>query len=367
MKIYKSKNNLIIPKKLDSILQTIKRKDSREALIKIFSALVYKDSKYNKIDRNSSEFFPVPSNYLEKINSRYYNKIKLLIDNKIIEYKSATTTEYKYDTHNQQYYRDTNSNSIFENEYRRKYYDTEKGICMQYRFLIDIDSGREIETDIEYVDYRKYGWYNITKRSLQKLNLNTNITRDNYSRRVHTIVTRNMSIQDKQDIITSYKHYFNKKSDYYTIDISTCQPSLLVKYLTDNSEEEHIDENFNPVNLYDYIVTNTSIDSRDKAKKAFATWLYSIPNRCNHELIRLFPKLNSFMYEFKRKNGYKALGAKLTYLESTIIIDDILNNINLDFCLSVHDSIIVKSKDAEKAFDYCNKKYKWLKFKKEKI
>lgn len=335
--------HLIIPSELDELLSTIKHKKSRDSLIMIYQAMIYKDSKYNKyVDGNFNIFFPLPSNYIKKVRSNYQNYIKLLIDYEIIEYKS----------HN---------SGIDDGLYRKKYYNTETRVCMQYRFLIDVASGREIIVDVKTEAlYTDKDWYIITKSSLKQIGLPTRIGRDSFSRRLHTPITSNTHV----DEFESYKTFLRAYKGYGAVDIKECQPTLMFEYLNDKIE---IDDNYIPYTIYEQI---NPLD-RDKAKKEFATWLNCEINQMPVHINNTFPLITKYIKQYKSKNGSKSLGSKLQYMESTIVIDDLLNTIvdelGIDFCLTVHDSLIVKVEDLQLVNDWCSNKYKNLIFKQELI
>ncbi len=336
--------NLIIPPELREVLKTIKRKDKRNSLLLIYNALIYKDKKYNKINNNL--FFPIPSAYLEKINSRYYKLINILLDNDIIEYKTINNG-----------YKDID---LFTDElYSKKYYNTHTGQCMNYRFIIDIEKGREIQINFPDFLYENENWYKITKKSLLEIMLPINIIRDSFSRRLHTSITSNTHIVNFE----SYKNYLSALGGYTSIDIKECQPTLLFHFLKDKIV---IDNNYTPYTIYSQINND-----RDEAKNEFVTWLNCEPNKMSRHINILFPILSDFIINYKNKNGYKSLGSKLQNIEAKIVIDDLLDNIvdglDIKFCLTVHDSLIVRDEDVDKVSEWVEGKYKQLEFKKEKI
>jgi hypothetical protein len=49
------------------------------------------------------------------------------------------------------------------------------------------------------------------------------------------------------------------------------------------------------------------------------------------------------------------------------IIDDLLNNVPVDFCLTVHDSLLVKKEDSDKVLEWCIKQRPDIRFTKEMI
>ena len=91
--------------------------------IKIYAALYLK--RYLK---NSVGYFPVSSQYLQSINKRYYKIMEYFISKGLIDYYKRAVQDDK---------------DIFKTKYT-KYYDTERGICTKYRFLVNTEIGDEM-------------------------------------------------------------------------------------------------------------------------------------------------------------------------------------------------------------------------------
>jgi hypothetical protein len=343
----------IIPPELEQVLKSIKHKKKLYSLIAIYNGFLFKHNKSNKEGRN--EYFDVPSNYLEKIRSKPAEYRDILVKNNIIEY---------YTKNEKRYYEDPSD--IFSDEIvkRKKYYNTNTGQCMKYRFLINTSIGKEIEIDIK-TEYDERSFYKITKKSLEYLSLEPRIILDSFSRRLHTNITNNIGIKiSDDDNINSYKELFKLYNEKYcSIDAIQCQPRLLYNFLKENNID--IDIEFEEVilknNFYEYLKDELNLIERDLSKKEFVKWLNGEVFHSSEKIKSLFPKVNNFITGYKQNNGYKSLSKKLQIIESNIFIHDILNNIendlNIDFCLSVHDSLIIKYNDLEKVYDYCYKKY----------
>lgn len=341
------KLEIIITPKLQTTLDTLKRRDTRLNLLKIYNALIFKNFKYNKTKENS--FFPVPSKYLEKINSRYYIYVNMLISNSIITYLSNNSI----DIYNE---KDITEDFII----RKKYYNTTTNQCMQYKFTSDITVGKTVEIDIDISNlYNGNNWYEITKKSLNDILLpGSYIKRDSFSRRLHTSITANTGVVG----FSSYKTYLNTLGGYSYVDIIECQPSLLLQVV----ESKFIDDNYKIGKIYEQI----DVD-RDKAKKLFVQWLNSEVVAMPAVVNELFPLMTFYVKRYKAKSGYKALANKLQYKEAKIVIDDLLNNINselnIDFALTVHDSIICENEDTDRVKNWCEEKYTYLKFRSESL
>ena len=323
--------NLLIPEELQEVLKKIKHKKKQTSLLLIYNALIFKDTKYNK--NNKNEYFPIPSTYLKKIRTEYKKYINILLDSNIISYKSINNAYAQED--------------IFADEewYKKKYYNTNTGQCMSYKFIINTEIG--VEKEIEFPDslYEDENWYKITKSSLEQIFLDKKIIRDSFSRRLHTAITSNTQVEE----FNSYKSYFSALGGYTSIDIKECQPTLLFNFVKDKVV---VDDNYKLSTIYSQINEERTI-----AKKEFVTWLNCEVNAMPRHINQLFPLLTDFLINYKKKNGYKSLGAKLQNIEAKIVIDDLLDNIveatSVGFCLTVHDSLIIKNEDVDKVYDYC--------------
>lgn len=337
---------MIIPKKLDYILNLQKRKDSRQRIIKVYNALLYKKGKRAK-------WFDVPSSYLEKVSPRYYKVIQLLIDYKIIEFLSKGN-EYKY-------------NDIFSSElYQKKFYAPKQ--CMKYRFLINIEEGDNREVDLDFSNlYDSEKWYIKTKYSLDKIGIkqeDIRIKRDSFSRRLHTNIT---------GLIPDAISYRNMLSggEYYTIDSKTSQPRLLWITMKEiGFNDKNLNEIFeNDLDFYDYIIQRIpAISTRDEAKELFTSWVNGNGYvEIDKAIIRdIFPVANTYMRNYKT-DSYINICRLLQYKEATIFVDDLLNNCPVEFCLSIHDCLVVKKEDVNKVLEYCKASHPELVYVAEEI
>jgi len=335
---------MIIPKELDYVLKLQKRKDARERIKRVYQALLYKKGKING-------YFQCPSNLLMKVSTKYNKVTKLLIEHGIITYQSFNEEQV----------------DLFTTR-RKKYYNTENGTCMRYKFLIDVEDGYEDNSNIDYSKlYDKEKWYIKTRISLLHIGFGSeeiNIKRDNFSRRLHTNITGNIGDGG------SYKDLLSG-GEYMTIDAKTCQPRLLWLHLKEiGLQDKNLNYIFeNNIDFYQYIMDRIpSIQDRDDAKDVFVSWINGNGYMDAEKAIikNIFETANYFMRNFKRVD-YKNICRLLQYKEAKIFIDDILNEIPLDFTLTVHDSIIVKKEDAEKALKWCTERHPDIKFELQNI
>jgi hypothetical protein len=262
------------------------------------------------------------------------------VENKIIDfYKKAYSDE----------------NDIFNTIYRKSY-NVEKGICAKYKFLINVETGDEIEVDM--TTNKTNRWYEIIENSLIESGFEVKITRDSFGRRVH------------HSAIRDYKRDF---LGYYTIDSISSQPRLLYLYL---KEHGVVDEKFNSIFEMEkdfYLETANSLnfegsnsEKRKEAKELFLFWINGNGYVPTYEIHYLYPEVSKFLKNYKKGN-YKSVGSLLQRIESKIWIDDILNNIPCDWALPIHDCVVVKAEDADRVLQYAISKYSQLRFKKEII
>ena len=327
-----------IPIELEKLLNLQNRKDAKHRIIKVYDALLYKRGK-------TKGYFQCPSAYLKKISPRYNKVMKLLLAHKIIDYQSFNEEQ----------------TDIF-NVRRKKYYNTENGTCMRYKFIIDTETGYEYEHRRNTNLYDEEKWYIKTRRSLLELGFGPeeiHITRDNFSRRLHTNITGQIGDGG------SYKDLLSG-GDYMAIDARTCQPRLLYYHLkhigVEDTELNNIFEN--DIDFYQYLVDNIEdINDRDDAKEVFVSWINGngYMDEEKSPIRDLFKRTNGHLKYFK-SGDYKSVCRLLQYKESKIFIDDILNEIPLDFVLTVHDSIIVKKEDADEAMRWCQHRHRDIKF-----
>jgi len=90
-------------------------------------------------------------------------------------------------------------------------------------------------------------------------------------------------------------------------------------------------------------------------------WLNSNGYVQDVNIHKLFPEVSKFIKSLKNKN-YKDAASFLQREEAKIWIDDLLENLPVDFGLTIHDSLIIRDKDAIKVLKYCKDKYPQIEF-----
>ncbi len=322
---------ITIPKEVKEVINEMPfNKTVKNNTVKIYTALFLMSSRKNKYG-----YFSVPSDYLKSINLRYYKIIDHLEEKNIIE---AYTRQIQDD------------NDIF-NSVTKKYYDVGKGICMKYKFLLDVEKGDEI--DVDMVSNKYFRWHQLIQDSLVESGYEIKIKRDTYGRRVH------------HSAIRDYKKDFK---GFYTIDSICSQPRLLYLYVKERGliDVEYFKIFENDLDFYTEVAYKLKLNERDDAKELFMYWVNSNGYVPCFTIHLLFPQVSKLIKSLKKAN-YKDCGSVLQRIESKIWIDDLLNNIPCDFALPIHDSVIIKEDDADAILEYCKNKYPQLRFKKELI
>jgi hypothetical protein len=316
---------VILPQEVINCISKIGNKTAQKNGYKIYIALSSMSKRQNK-----HGYFPVPSTYLEKINKRYKRTINALQEAKII--KPYTRIEQ-------------HPQLLFES-IEKKYYNVSRGICMKYKFLIDITKG--IIEEIDFENRRKYRWYSIIENSMAELGYEGKISRDTFGRRVH------------HPIIRIYKKDLKGKG-LAIIDAKCSQPKLLLNIMKEKGVIDKRYEEAFQLDFYNYLVQDLKLKNRKQAKKLFMYFLNSREDVLIYKIHNLFPITSKFIANLKIKN-YKDVSSYLQREESKIWIDDLLENIPTDFALPIHDCLIVRDREVYEILDYCKSKYENIDF-----
>lgn len=319
-----------ITQKTVGILNAVGNKTRVKNAYKIYAAFYLRNFR-----KKNDDYFDMPSTYLRSINTRYYEIVELLLNAGIIEFKSTPKIDPK---------------DIF-NQIASKKYSADLGYCMQYRFLVDFEGAEEI--DIDMSSGVKKRWYEVTSNALIELGYIPKIKRDTFGRRIH------------YPLIQSYKTELKNKG-LCLIDAQASQPRLLWDILKEKGifDTEYHKIFVNELDFYDELASHLKLKGRDSAKKLFVFWING--NGRNYNIESLFPLATSFIRGLKR-GYYKDSAAFLQQAEARIWIDDLLENIPVDFALPVHDSLIIKERDYETIIAYCQAKYPEIRFKRKEI
>lgn len=320
---------IVLPKMVEYSICDMGNKTIQYNALRIYAALY----KIQRTRKNQDGYFEVPSTYLKSINARYYKIIDKFIEDGILDYFKRAVQ---------------NEEDIFTTNVK-KYYSNLFCICMQYKFLIDVTKGKEIEVDMD--NNRKRKWHKVTSDSLLSLGFTPKISRDGFGRRVHHNLTQ------------IYKTELSDRG-MSVIDAKCSQPRLLYLMM---KERNIVDETYNEIfesgkDFYLYLVENLDMENgRQQAKDLFMFWLNANGYVPNYDIHNLFPVASKFIRQLKNKN-HKNSSATLQREEAKIWIDDLLENLPVAFGLTIHDSLIVRDRDALKVLKYCKEKYPLIEF-----
>lgn len=323
-----------ITDEIEKVISGLGNKTIQRSGLMIYAAMYSLNRRKNK-----HGYFACNSAYLHSINSRYSRIVKAFIEAGIINYRENIKPH---------------PTDIFKS-IRTKDYSVENKRSMRYKFLIDVSAGREI--DVPLATNRKYRWYEIVANSLAYLGYEPKIGRDSFGRRVH------------YPLIQHYKTELKNKG-LWIIDAKTSQPRLLYTIMKERGIEDirynHIFEN--EIDFYLYIAEELCLDPlpgedgfRDAAKNLFPQWLNSSGYVSNNKIFQLFPVASAFIKSLK-VNNYKDCASFMQREEAKIWIDDLLQNIPVDFALPVHDSLIVKAEDFNLVLGYCKDRHPEIRF-----
>ena len=129
--------------------------------------------------------------------------------------------------------------------------------------------------------------------------------------------------------------------------------NLLKKELLqiNNDTRKFIDLTINGL-IYEYIIENSNLESRDKAKDMMYIVLFGdnkknanrIHNNYNKIFKKLFPSVAEYLWEFKNSRTYKEMSHELQRMESNFIFNTVIEEIYQKYpnivLFTVHDSII---------------------------
>lgn len=318
---------IIIPQEVKEAVKSLGNKTIQNSAYKVYYGLLNKNKYKNKFG-----FFSCPSAYLKALHNRYNVVINRFLERGIIEYFKGLRED---------------PNDIFAPAIRTKYYNTNTGVCMRYRFLIDVKQGELIEFNF---DTKYERWYEIVKSSLLQLGYEVKIKRDDFGLRVH------------HPAIYDYKTELKDKG-FSVIDAKASQPKLLYHLM---KRRKVVDKNYysvfeSGVDFYLYLVKHLKLKDRNEAKELFMFWVNSNGYVPKYKIKELFPEASEFLRKLKIGN-YKDSARFLQREEAKIWIDDLLNNIPVGFALPVHDCLIVRQCDVIDVLEYCKSKYPEIDF-----
>lgn len=150
-----------------------------------------------------------------------------------------------------------------------------------------------------------------------------------------------------------------KDNNLVKFDLSNSQFAIM-SYIVDgfiDTEDFNIFKNKSyGGDLYEYIQEKLKLKSRKEAKTMMFELMFSSHNyrsSLKKRLKELFPKVVEYVDGYKTDNGYQNFSINLQKKESEMFIDGLWKKMKGQkmFCLTKHDCLIVKEKDADKTLN----------------
>lgn len=147
-----------------------------------------------------------------------------------------------------------------------------------------------------------------------------------------------------------------KDNNLVKFDLSNAQFAIMSKIYEDKwfaGDFLEFSEKSQSGILYEYIQSELDLKTRSEAKTMMFELMFSsekFNSPLKNKLKTLFPFVVSEVDRIKKEDGYKKFSVELQKKESEIFIDGLLKKIKSErmFCLTKHDCLIVKEKDAVK-------------------
>lgn len=155
------------------------------------------------------------------------------------------------------------------------------------------------------------------------------------------------------------------RNNLIQIDLANSQLCFLSKILEDTPGLNGVD-NFCNISyrgeIYDYVQHQLGLETRDDAKLLMITILFSsnYNSKGKKEFKSLFPEVHEWLHVYKKEHGYREISITLQKMESKLFIDKIYVTLKKRgvFCLTKHDSLIIRSRDANKVLGAIKTQFK---------
>lgn len=225
------------------------------------------------------------------------------------------------------------------------------------------DNGRYIiQNEIEFINNKKASIYFTYSDSINKMKLESfRANRNETNQRLDTNLT-NMCGLLVDDIC--------EQNNLTQIDLNNSQFAILSFILSDKLNTNDF-KRFKALSvsgeLYNCIKEELGLETRKQAKSAMFEIMFS--SRKNNSISKskiksLFPSVVKWIDDYKKENGDNVFSIMLQKKESEIFIDGIFSLIKKKkmFCLTKHDSLIVKENDEEKIIEIVKEYFNKINF-----
>lgn len=152
-----------------------------------------------------------------------------------------------------------------------------------------------------------------------------------------------------------YTDWICNRNNLIQLDLANSQLCFLSKMLEDTPGLKGVDNFCNlsySGEIYDYVQNQLGLETRDDAKLLLITILFSsnYNPRGKKEFKSLFPQVHQWLNNYKKEHGYRNISITLQKMESKLFIDKIYVSLKRRgiFCLTKHDSLIIRYNDLGK-------------------
>ena len=213
--------------------------------------------------------------------------------------------------------------------------------------IIQTPEGCHLDDLGHFLNKKKFSIYLSYLNSLDSLkNKNYRVNRNDTNKRLDTNLT---------NLYSELVDEICRQNDLVQIDLSNSQFCFLSHRLKkkldtpDNTLFRSLSYNGE---LYSYVKDKLKLKSLKESKLLMFSLLFSSEKNTTHKkkiLKSLFPSVIEWVDRFKKENGYKKFSVELQKIESNLFIDVLLNKIKSKkfFCLTKHDSLIIRRNDYE--------------------
>lgn len=217
--------------------------------------------------------------------------------------------------------------------------------------IIQTPEGCYLDDLGHFLNKKKFSIYLSYLNSLDSLkNKNYRVNRNDTNKRLDTNLT---------NLYSELVDEICRQNDLVQIDLSNsqfCFLSYLLKKKLDTPDNTLFRSLSYGGELYSYVKDKLKLKSLKESKLLMFSLLFSSEKNTTHEkkiLKSLFPSVIDWVDRFKKENGYKRFSVKLQNIESYLFIDVLLNKIKSQklFCLTKHDSLIIKRKDYQQVME----------------
>jgi len=221
--------------------------------------------------------------------------------------------------------------------------------------IIQTPQGCYLDDLVHFINKKKFSIYLSYLNSLDSLkDKNYRVNRNETNRRLDTNLT---------NLYSELVDEICRQNDLVQIDLSNSQFCFLSHLLNkkldtpDNTLFRWLSYNGN---LYTYVQEKLNLKSLKESKLLMFSLLFSSEKNTTTQkkiLKSLFPSVIDWVDRFKKENGYKKFSVELQKIESNLFIDVLLNKIKTKklFCLTKHDSLIIRRNDYEPIMEIVTK------------